>query len=200
MPDSYLDWFIAYVLIGVITFPLLRLLVYVCHRKEAPSEWVKEVLAALEKDKPLKERVLKVLSWVGTAVVVVLVWPLTSCLVCHMLIFNKKATNQLIPDEPRFTCNKDELVALVTPEEVEVTSYVSDPLGRSPNVPFGHLHQGWINFLSQLEPNDELWSFKTKGWTSDDPRSPKYAWPTYVTSGYAIVRNKKIVADFASEG
>ena len=158
------------------------------------------ITAALEKDKPLKERIHQVVAGIGTAVLVVLVWPLTSCLVCHMLFFKKQVPHHYAPDEPRFTCNKDELVARVTPEEVEATSYVSDPMGRSPNIPFGHLHHGWINLLSQLEPSDELWSFKTKGWTSEDPLSPKYSWPTYVTSGYAIVRNKKIVADFASEG
>lgn len=49
-----------------------------------------------------------------------------------------------------FTCQKDSLINRVEPFEVEVANYVTDPLGRVPNVPFGHLHQGWINLLAQL--------------------------------------------------
>jgi hypothetical protein len=174
--------------------------VYFFHRKEDPSKWVREVLAALEKDKPLKDRILKVLSVIGTAVVVVFIWPITTCMVTYFIFFDKQGTPHYDPYEPRFACKKEDLIAKVTPQEVEVTSYVSDPLGRSPNVPFGHLHQGWISLLGQLESEDELWSFKTKGWTPDSPGSPKFSGPVYVRSGYAVVRKKKIVAAFVSEG
>jgi hypothetical protein len=148
----------------------------------------------------LKDRILKVLSVIGTAVVVVFIWPITTCMVIYFIFFDKQGTLHYEPDEPRFACKKEDLIAKVTPEEVEATSYVSDPLGRSPNVPFGHLHQGWISLLGQLESEDELWSFKTKGWTPDSPGSPKFSAPVYVRSGYAVVRKKKIVADFVSEG
>jgi hypothetical protein len=200
IPESNLEWFIAYVCVGVITFPILRLLVYFFHRKEDPSIWVREVLAALEKDKPLKDRILKVLSVSSTAVVVVFIWPITTCIVIYFILFDKQGTPHDDPDEPSFACKKEDLIVKVTPEEVEVMSYVSDPLGRSPNVPFGHLYQGWISLLGQLESEDELWSFKTKGWTPDSPGSPKFSGPVYVRSGYAVVRGKKIVAAFVSEG
>jgi hypothetical protein len=200
IPESNLEWFIAYVWVGVISFPILRLLVYFFHRKEDLSKWVLEVLAALEKDKPLKDRILKVLSVIGTAVVVVFIWPITICIVTYFIFFDKQGAPHYDPNEPRFDCKKEDLIAKVTPEEVEVTSYVSDPLGRSPNVPFGHLHQGWISLLGQLESEDELWSFKTKGWKPDSPGSPKFSGPVYVRSGYAVVRKKKIVAAFVSEG
>ena len=200
IPENNFEWFIAYVLVGVISFPLLRLLVYFFHRKEDPSEWVREVLAALEKNKPLKDRLLKVLSVIGTAVAVVLIWPITTGMVIYYVFFDKQMTPHNEPDAPRFACKKEDLIAKVTPEEVEATSYVSDPLRRSPNVPFGHLHQGWISLLGQLESADELWSFKTKGWTPDSPDSPKFSGPVFVTYGYAIVRKKTIVAVFVSEG
>jgi hypothetical protein len=200
IPENNFEWFIAYVWVGVISFPLLRLLVYFFHRKEDPSEWVREVLAALEKNKPLKDRLLKVLSVIGTAVAVVLIWPITTGMVIYYVFFDKQMTPHYEPDAPRFACKKEDLIARVTPEEVEATSYVSDPLGRSPNVPFGHLHQGWISLLGQLETADELWSFKTKGWTPDSPGSPKFSGPVFVTYGYAIVRKKTIVAVFVSEG
>ena len=108
--------------------------------------------------------------------------------ICHLVV--------LFVFRRRFTKNNLCHYLALRSVRVETVSYVTDPLGRVPNVPFGHLHQGWINLLAQLEPTDQLWSFKTKGWVADQPNSPKYLKPRNVTSGFAIVREKKVVAEF----
>ena len=195
MPESYLDWFWLYLGIGVITFPLLRLLVYVFHRKESPSVWTQEVMKALEKEKTLGDRVKKTIVWFGMVMLFCLIWPIALLIAAHATFVDKPAPHYS-SDEPRFTCQKDSLIKQVNPLEVEASSYVSDPLGRVPNLPFGHLHQGWINLLAKLEPTDQLWSFKTKGWVADPPNSPKYLKPRNVNLGFAIVREKKVVAEF----
>lgn len=96
----------------------------------------------------------------------------------------------------RFKCQPRDLIERVDPGDVEAQSYVFDPLGRVPNLPFGHLHLGWINLLEQLQPEDQLWKFATKGYSSDADDAPKYLKPINVNSGFAIVRNKKVVAEF----
>lgn len=195
MPDSYLDWFWIYSGVGAVCFPVLRLLVYIFHRKESPSTWAQEAIAAFEKSRSLKEKIKKSFSWVGIAIVVVLIWPLTILIVLYSLFFDKQ--QPYVPsEESRYTCQKKDLLKQVDPVDVEAASYVVDPLGRVPNVPFGHIHQGWVNLLSELEVNDELWSFQTKGWTSESGDSPKYLKPRNIRSGFAIVREKKIVAEF----
>jgi hypothetical protein len=195
MPESYLDLFWIYCGIGAVTFPILRLFVYIFHRKESPSTWVQEAMAAFEKSQSLKERIKKAISWLGVALVVVLIWPITILIVLYAMFFDKQ-TAHYSSDEPRFTCQKKDLIKQVRPTEVEQKSYVEDPLGRVPNTPFGHLHQGWIDLLAQLEPDDQLWSFKTKGWSSESPDYPKYSKPQNISSGFAIVRTKKVVAEF----
>ncbi|MGI9151329.1 MAG: hypothetical protein ACR2IX_07475 [Limnohabitans sp.] len=195
MPESYLDLFWLYLGIGAITFPVLRLLVYVFHRKESPSVWAQEVMTALEKEKTLLDRVKKTFVWFGSVMLFCLIWPVALLVAAYATFFDKPAPKYR-SDEPSFTCQKDSLIKQVNPLEVEAASYITDPLGRVPNLPFGHLHQGWINLLAQLEPDDQLWSFATKGWSIKPGHSPKYSKPCDVYSGFAIVRNKKVVAEF----
>jgi hypothetical protein len=195
MPETYLDWFWLYVGIGAISFPVLRLLVYVFHRKESPSVWVQEVMQAFEKEKTLADRIKKSIVWVGSVLLFCLAWPVAVMVGLYALFFDKQ-TPSYRSDEPRFICQKDSLIKQVNPIEVEAASFVVDPLGRVPNVPFGHLYQGWINLLAQLEPMDQLWSFQTKGGAIDPDDSPKYSKPRNVKSGLAIVRDKKVVAEF----
>jgi len=195
MPDNYLDWFLTYLELGVGCFLFLRLAVYIFHRKENPSVWVQEVMAVFEKEKTAWDRIKRVLLWTGTLTMFCLIWPLALLIALHTLMFEKLVPYQP-SNEPSFICKKESLIRQVDLVEVESSSYVTDPLGRVPNVPFGHLHQGWINLLAQLEPSDQLWSFKTKGWVADQLNSPKYLKPRNVSSGFAIVRQKKVVAEF----
>lgn len=195
MPETYLDWFLLYVGIGAISFPVLRLLVYVFHRKESPSVWAQEVMATLEKKKSLGDRIKKSIVWVGAVLLFCLAWPVAVMVGLYALFFDKQ-TPSYHSDEPSFICQKDSLIKRVEPIEVEAASYVTDPLGRVPDTPFGHLHQGWINLLAQLEPTDQLWSFQTKGGAIDPDDSPKYSKSRNVKSGFAILRDKKVVAEF----
>lgn len=195
MPETYLDWFLLYVAIGAISFPVLRLLVYVFHRKESPSVWAQEVIAALEKEKSLSDRIKKTIVWFGSVIMFCLIWPVAVMVGLYALFFDKQ-TPRYRSEEPSFNCQKDSLIKKVNPIDVEAASYVEDPLGRVPNVPFGHLHQGWIKLLEQLGPTDQLWSFATKGWSIKPGHSPKYSKPCDIYSGFAIVRDKKVVAEF----
>ena len=103
--------------------------------------------------------------------------------------------------EDYFKCKKNCLVKKVVPQEVEVKAIVLDPKGRVPNLPFGHLHSGWIKLLGQLEKGDSLWSFKTPGWTAskEERGATQWAIPRGVVSGYAVVRNGKVKAEFLTE-
>jgi hypothetical protein len=89
------------------------------------------------------------------------------------------------------------LIAIVNPTDAEASSYVNDPLGTVPALPFGHLNQSWGNFLSNMpEPEDELWSFHI-------PKGSKcgmYAMDSSGDiSGYAKVRHGQILGEFITE-
>jgi hypothetical protein len=70
--------------------------------------------------------------------------------------------------------------------EVEQAEQYSDPLGRSPTLPFGHLNAAWQRFLAGKPVGAELWAFQ-------DP------W-TYRTNGYAWVRLGKIHSEIVVRG
>ena len=76
----------------------------------------------------------------------------------------------------------EHLRGCVTLEEVERAETVTDPLGGSPCLPFGHLHSDWLTFKAALRPNDELWRFE----------APSTNWSLTSVGGYAGVREGQI--------
>lgn len=104
-------------------------------------------------------------------------------------LWNKNPQSALnASKEGAFICQPADLVAPIDPEQAEVNSYVHDPLGRVPNQPFGHLHLGWSQLLSYLEPQDTLWRFKAP------TRCNKVA-----CTGFAVLRKNKVIAEFIYE-
>jgi hypothetical protein len=84
----------------------------------------------------------------------------------------------------------EDLLQPTTIGEIEQREIVQDPLGAAPALPFGHLSAGWIRFCSQLEPGDEVWSFRAV--RSDD-------WGGHEqSSGYAAVRLGEIAGHFVA--
>jgi hypothetical protein len=109
---------------------------------------------------------------------------------------NDRALNK----EPEFICKSKDLLEIVNALEVEASSNVQDPLGRVPDLPFGHLNKGWRRLRRKVRPGDVMWSFKTSGYgPSPEGRGPRYNSPHNVVSGFAIVRNKQIVAEFLTQ-
>ena len=88
------------------------------------------------------------------------------------------------------------LVSEITPIEAEVFNQVHDPLGKVPNLPFGHLNKAWGRLLEEMtEPADQLWSF----FIPKDSDIGKYRSVSGDVRGYAIVRKGKIVGELVVE-
>lgn len=198
MPETTLEWFLAYFAFGCICIPTIRLLVTLLVAGERKSQWAKEAIALFTKKKALAERILDVFRWAAFIFVIVMLWPVAIGIALYDLLVTKKR-NSTYSDEPEFICKKESLLIRVEPSAIEASSFVIDPLGRVGQVPFGHLNAGWVNLLEQMQANDQLWSFKTKGWSSDNPKAPKYLKPRGVCAGYAVLRRKKIIAEFVCE-
>jgi hypothetical protein len=71
-----------------------------------------------------------------------------------------------------------------------------DPLGKVPNLPFGHLNKAWGRLLAEMtEPADQLWSF----FIPKDSDFGPYRSVSGDVRGYAIVRKGKIVGELVVE-
>jgi hypothetical protein len=200
MPESITGWLVIYLVSGGVLLASLRLYNEFFKKKEDKTNWVKDVLESLEDSKPKSLSVRQVVKVILFVMLVLMVWPFAIAVAIKETIFPSRNEFRLKPED-YFKCKKNCLVKKVIPQEVEAKAIVSDPKGRVPNLPFGHLHSGWIKLLGQLEKGDSLWSFKTPGWTAfkGERGATQWAIPRDVVSGYAVVRNGKVKAEFLTE-
>ena len=81
--------------------------------------------------------------------------------------------------------------------EAEQENRIADPLGLTPNLPFGHLNAAWGKFLANfgLEAENELWFFQVP----KDSSTGEYDMFDGPISGYAKVVNGKVMGEFMIE-
>jgi len=90
-----------------------------------------------------------------------------------------------------FTVKRADLRQRMSVAEIEQCEFVLDPLGATPDLPFGHAHAVWEKFLQGMAPGDQLWRFDSQ-WT------PSWG-PTEQRRGYAIKRRFQVVAFFTAQ-
>ena len=90
-----------------------------------------------------------------------------------------------------FTVKRADLRQRMSVAEIEQCEFVLDPLGATPDLPFGHVHAVWEKFLQGMAPGDQLWRFDSQ-WT------PSWG-PTEQRRGYAIKRRFQVVAFFTAQ-
>lgn len=162
-----------------------------------PSDFVKGMLEAIgqAKKKSVLDHLLEVFAYSVATLCMALGWP--AFLIWSRIKAKEDAARAIERDRPQFICMPKYLVAKVDPEGAEKSSYVNDPLGTVPALPFGHLNQAWGNFLADmLDPEDELWSFHI-------PKGNKCGMfgmdSSGDISGYAKVRHGQILREFITE-
>jgi len=193
--NEMLNAFGVYLLTGALLLGLTALFVRLTRKDEEESELVK----IARQMSPPQTRQEQLMEW-ATYPVIWLLWPVSMLIAIQALLKergiawnpffweNNRTSNDTRHEANKFVCHSEDLIEPVVPEQVEVGSYVFDPLGRVPNQPFGHLHKGWSQLLSQLEPGDTLWRF----------HAPERTWKP-ASSGYAVVRASVVIAEFIVE-
>jgi len=187
---TLLQWFVIYTLPGLayVTYNMIKLY------RERNSQFVNDMLLAIHNKTSTQKRIEDSIAYGAASICILVAWP--GFIVWWLL--QKRDTPDAIDDEDEndFTCNMGNLVSEITPIEAEVFNQVHDPLGKAPNLPFGHLNTAWGRLLAEMtEPADQLWSFFT-------PKGSDIG--TYLTAtsdvrGYAIVRKGKIVGELVVE-
>ena len=81
----------------------------------------------------------------------------------------------------KFAVEPQHLLERLTLEDVEMREIVTDPLQAAPELPFGHLHAAWKEFLKGQAEGCELWSFSAH-WQTIWGRNE-------LRSGYVLVEN-----------
>jgi hypothetical protein len=201
MPETYGFWVATYLVSGGVIVGGIRIYNDFFKKKEDKTNWVKDVLESLEDSKPKSVTFVQALKVALFVLLVLMIWPIAIAVAIKEVIFPTKNEFRLKPED-YFTCKKSHLIKKVNPQEVERMAVVIDPKGRAPQIPFGHLHPGWIKLLGQLERGDTLWAFKKPGQKppkADDKGSTQWSVPRGAVTGYAVVRNGKVKAEFLTE-
>lgn len=94
-----------------------------------------------------------------TVVITVVLWPLVIPLLIVGEIQERRSWRYLEKRERSFAPKIKDLVAQFNIEAIEARELVSDPLGGAPRLAFGHLNPAWHNFIAQLPPDAQLWSY-----------------------------------------
>jgi hypothetical protein len=190
--SNWVLWLYVYLGIGAATTLFFLGLTY----KERPSKFVKDMRSALGYGKTLKDHLQDGLVSSIASVVVVIGWP--GFLVWAFFQKLRERREHMKDEEPTLICKPEHLIRKVSLIEAEQENMITDPLGLTPQLPFGHLNSAWAKFLGEFgfDVSTELWYFEVPigsdihdYLTSDGP-----------ISGYAKVVKGKVVGEFVIEG
>lgn len=190
-PEIWLDYLLIYMAPGIFMGVYLLVKAF----QDRPSDFAKGLMKVMGKEITLVDQLKECGVYCFALVCVLIGWP--GFLIWFIKDKKDEVARQEWQAKPDFECAPEYLIAKVDPVDAEIASYVIDPLGTVPLLPFGHLNKGWVNFLAEmLEPDDEMWSFFI-------PKGSECGKHRFAASsdirGYAKVRDIKILGEFIFE-
>jgi hypothetical protein len=197
-----LIWVCAYLLAAIPALVLVRLFQVLTAPAGELSGFLKDLISMLrEQYKRDQDKRLLAVKWAVTFCAILL-WPLAVAF--WVSEFRPKPEKPArVPDpEDAFDIKSAHLLRTVRAAEAESQAVVTDPLGRVPALPFGHLNPGWLRLLAQMQEGDTLWYGEVPGRQLPFPapeRHVQFELPVGAKRGYAIQRQGKVVADFLFE-
>ena len=153
-PETWVDYLLLYMTPGIFMASYLLVKAF----QDRPSEFSKGLMKVMGKEITLVDQLKECGVYCFALLCVLIGWP--GFLIWFIKDKKDEVARQEWQAKPDFECAPEYLIAKVDPIDAEITSFVTEPLGTVPAVPFGHLNKAWGNFLSNmLNEEDELWSF-----------------------------------------
>ena len=196
-------WVTVYLLIGLVCGLSLSAHRFVMEHRPKDFDWQTEIASWA--------RFASFTNWDRKAVIqevkgilgFMIVWPLLPPVILWDLsrpYYEREMFRFQNNPADQFMCQRFHLTKRVTPEQAEADNLHIDPLGRVPSDPFGHLHPGWLAFLSKKTAKLNLWEFEIP---EDRYEVPKWfdrkKLVGFSVKGYALVRGKSVRAEFFTE-
>ena len=194
-------WSGVYMTTGFVTLLLVRFLLSFKTSLPSFGSLLREIRQELEGEGSRRVRWTRFAEKVLMFPLVLLIWPLVIWIVFQDQFLSPK--NNWKPDpEDAFHCHRKHLIRVVSPDAAQVEAKVVDPLGRMPDLPFGHLNAGWHDLLADRQIGDTLWYFEIPGCTPEPETAPqRHQWsvPRGAKRGYALVQSSKVRKEFVFE-
>lgn len=167
---------------------------YIYNYRKENTSFSKELLALLNQPKTWQDKAADGLGLFLGLLLATILWPAFLLWLIYQSMNNKKQLLEV--NEPLLHCGAEHLLQQFTPLGAEQFMHIEYPPNYQLKGSFGHLEQGWINFLSQIETNDEIWSFFI-------PKDSQTYYYSKVAEGnirgIAQIRDKKIINEFVYE-
>ncbi len=190
-----MQWLFIYAACGVLFTTVILIKNW---QKDSSQSLVSDIRRIFVKNKAISDRIVEIIGNSFALIAVSALWVFFLCWLVYEKCF-QKITDE-IDDKKRFNATKEFLVCIIDPEVEEKKHIIQDPLGRVPEVPFGHLHHAWIKFLANTEPDDLIWFYKIKVGDMITPWYSKQERPSSKSiKGYACLRDGHVVNEFIYE-
>jgi len=105
---------------------------------------------------------------------------------------NHTKTERKARARENFRCKQEHLRMPISIFEAEKLGVVTDPLGRAPALPFGHLNGAWLEFIGRKEVYFNLWYFEV-------PLENAQVRYVRACRGLVWARARKVQAEFVFE-
>ena len=203
MWESAFFWVTVYLLIGLVCGLSLSAHRFVMEHRPKDFDWQTEIASWA--------RFATFTNWDRKAVIqevkgilgFMIVWPLLPPVILWDLsrpYYEREMFRFQNNPADQFMCQRFHLTKRVTPEQAEADNLHIDPLGRVPSDPFGHLHPGWLAFLSKKTAKLNLWEFEIPEDRYEVPKwFDKKKQVGFSAKGYALARGKSVRAEFFTE-
>jgi hypothetical protein len=196
------NWAMKYLMVGLLAAVAVLIRTELQTKKANKSQFIKTIMAAVREKRSWSETAINAAVGALAFGFLTLVWPTIPFI--YLWASREKGRLYAVKEDPeeQFTIKSKHLLRTVNAASVEAQSMVSDPLGRAPQQPFGHLNDAWIALLSKIQDGDQLWYAEVPArWMPGQPNSPKHQFqlPLGEKRGYALVRKGKVIADFVFE-
>ena len=191
-PKDWSDFILLYISPGL----LMVFYLVVAAIKDRPTKFARGVIKALGKDISFSDQIKEIGVYIAAVSCVLIGWP--GFLIWFIKNKRDEAKSKAWKASELYESAREYLMNPITPGEAELMGAVYDPLGKAPNLPFGHLNKAWVAFLSEMiHEGDELWTFEVPRGAN----SGKYAgyMSTSGMRGFARVNDGKVMAEFIVE-
>jgi len=154
-----------------------------------------EMIQILNDEPPLLERILTPIIYALGFVLFTCFWPFTAAYMFSQYVKSRK--DDKLFNESRFYFRMEYLGDEVDMNQLEKKYIISDPLGLTPSLPFGHLYPAWTIFLNSCTKKDKLYHFYIpRGSVTNHFKERAKS----DIRGFVKIRGKQIIDEFLIEG
>ena len=116
-----------------------------------------EMIQVLNDQPSLQEKILTPFLYAFGFILFVTFWPFTAAYMFYQYLQCRKDDKLL--ETSNFYCRMEYIGNKIDPNQFEKEYVIHDPIGLTPEIPFGFLNPAWKHFVTSCSKKDQLFAF-----------------------------------------